>query len=31
MARMFRSLNDNPQIVVEVFEDEAAALAWFRT
>jgi stage II sporulation SpoAA-like protein len=30
MARMFRTLNDNPQIAVEVFEDEAAALAWLR-
>lgn len=30
MARMFRTLNDNPQIVVEVFEDEATALAWLR-
>jgi hypothetical protein len=31
MARMFRTLNDNPQIHLEVFEDEAAALAWLRS
>ena len=30
MARMFRTLNDNPQISLEVFEDEAAAIAWLR-
>lgn len=30
MARMFRTLNDNPQIDVEIFEDEATALAWLR-
>ena len=28
MARMFRTINDNPQITVEVFEDEAQALRW---
>jgi hypothetical protein len=30
MANMYRTLNDNPQISIEVFEDEAAALAWLR-
>lgn len=30
VARMFRTLNDNPQIQIEVFEDEAAALEWLR-
>ena len=28
MARMFRTINDNPQISVEIFEDEAEALRW---
>jgi hypothetical protein len=28
MARMFRTLNDNPQIMIEVFMDEVEALAW---
>ncbi len=28
MARMFRTLLDNPQISVEVFMDEAQALLW---
>jgi SpoIIAA-like len=31
IARMFQTLNDNPQIVIEIFDDEAAALAWLRT
>ncbi|HKQ59178.1 MAG TPA: STAS/SEC14 domain-containing protein [Candidatus Eisenbacteria bacterium] len=30
MARMFQTLNDNPQITIEIFDDEAAALAWIR-
>jgi len=30
MARMFQTLNDNPQITIEVFDDEAAALEWLR-
>lgn len=30
MARMFQSLNDNPDITVEIFEDPAAARAWLR-
>jgi len=30
IARMFQTLNDNPQIVIEIFDDEAAALAWLR-
>ena len=30
MARMFRTINDNPQISIEIFEDEAAALKWLR-
>jgi hypothetical protein len=25
---MFRTLNDNPQIMIEVFMDEVEALAW---
>jgi hypothetical protein len=28
IARMFQTLNDNPQIVIEIFEDEAEALTW---
>lgn len=31
MARMFRTLVDHPQIAVEVFTDEAAALDWLRS
>jgi len=31
MARMFRTLNDNPQIAIEIFTDEAQALVWLRT
>ena len=31
IARMFRTLNDNPQITIEVFRDEATALEWLRT
>lgn len=30
MANMYRTLNDNPQITLEVFEEETAALAWLR-
>ena len=30
MAQMFRTLNDNPQITVEVFGEERAALEWLR-
>jgi hypothetical protein len=30
MARMFQTLNDNPQISIQIFEDEAAALIWLR-
>lgn len=30
MARMFRTLLDNPQITVEVFMDEAEAILWLR-
>jgi len=30
MVHMFRTLNENPRLVVEIFEDEAAALAWLR-
>ena len=30
IARMFQTLNDNPQIAIEIFSDEAAALAWLR-
>ena len=30
MARMFQTLNDNPRITVQIFDDEAAALAWLR-
>lgn len=30
MARMFRTLSDNPQILVEIFEDDTAAIAWLR-
>ena len=28
MARMFQTLNDNPQITIQIFEDETAALSW---
>lgn len=28
MARMFQTLNDSPQITIQIFEDEAAALDW---
>lgn len=31
MARMFQTLNDNPQITIEIFSDEAAAMAWLRS
>ena len=30
MARMFRTVNDNPQISIEIFEDEAEALRWLQ-
>jgi hypothetical protein len=30
MARMFQTLNDNPQITIQIFEDEAAAVIWLR-
>src|SRR5262245_23408886 len=30
MARMFQTLNDNPQITIEIFTDRASALAWVR-
>ena len=28
MASMFRTLNDNPQICIEIFEDEPSAIRW---
>jgi hypothetical protein len=31
MARMFQTLNDHPQVTVEIFDDEAAALRWLAT
>ena len=30
IARMFQTLNDNPQIHIEIFDDEAQALTWLR-
>jgi hypothetical protein len=30
MARMFQTLNDNPQITIEIFSDADEALAWLR-
>jgi hypothetical protein len=30
IARMFQTLNDNPQILIEIFDDEPTALAWLR-
>lgn len=30
MARMFQTLNDNPQITIQIFEDESTALSWLR-
>lgn len=30
LARMFQTLNNNPQIVIEIFDDEGAALEWLR-
>jgi stage II sporulation SpoAA-like protein len=30
IARMFQTLNDNPQITIQIFEDETAALDWLR-
>ena len=29
-ARMFQTLNDNPQVVLAIFGDEDSALAWLR-
>jgi hypothetical protein len=31
IARMFQTLNDNPQITVEIFTERATALAWVRS
>ena len=31
MARMFQTLNDNPRITIQIFDDETAALAWLRS
>jgi hypothetical protein len=31
MARMFQTLNDNPQITIGIFTDAAQALAWVRS
>ena len=28
VARMFQTLNDHPQITVEIFHDRASAIAW---
>jgi len=28
MARMFQTLNDNPKITIQIFDDKAAALRW---
>jgi hypothetical protein len=28
MARMFQTLNDHPQVTLEIFRERAAALAW---
>jgi hypothetical protein len=30
IARMFQTLNDNPQIVIEIFDNDKEALAWLR-
>jgi len=30
MARMYQTLNENPNIQVEIFQSEAPALAWLR-
>jgi len=30
MASMFRTLNDNPQICIEIFEEEALAIRWLQ-
>jgi hypothetical protein len=30
MARMFQTLNDNPQITIEIFSDASEALTWLR-
>ena len=30
-ARMFQTLNDNPQITIQIFPDKAAALQWIAT
>lgn len=31
IARMFQTLNDNPQITIEIFTESSAALAWVRS
>jgi len=31
IARMLQTLNDNPQIMIEIFDNEAEALAWLRS
>jgi hypothetical protein len=31
MARMFQTLNDNPRITIEIFDDEPSALDWLRS
>jgi hypothetical protein len=30
MARMFQTLNDHPKISIEIFDDEASAVAWLK-
>ena len=30
IARQFQTLNDNPQITIEIFDNDEAALAWLR-
>ncbi len=30
MASMFRTLNDNPQILIEIFDDDETARRWLR-
>lgn len=31
IARMFQTLSDNPQETLEIFDDEATAMAWLRS
>jgi hypothetical protein len=31
MGRMFQTLNDNPLVQVEIFEDEAKAIEWLKS